>query len=127
MPRLMIQPLRYFLQLFLNLLSFSGLYGFETVFQNFLKCPQVELISLQFLSLSVKRTLKGRINGLFESSWKRYNHISEGNVFIARQLEERKQGGLGVCLSGISRLRSTVAFTGIFHSHLGQQHCPHSI
>lgn len=73
-----------------------------------------------------EENIKDLINGLFESSWKRYNRISEGNGFIARQLEERKQGGLGVCLSGISRLRSTVAFTGIFHRHLGQQHCPHS-
>lgn len=36
-----------------------------TVFQNFLKCPLVELISLQFLSLSGKRTLTAALTGSF--------------------------------------------------------------
>lgn len=67
-----------------------------TVFQNFLKCPLVELISLQFESVR-EENINGRINRLFQSSWKRYNRISEGNKFIARQLEERKQGGLSTC------------------------------
>lgn len=33
------------------------------MFQDFLKCPLVELISLQFPSLSVKRTLTAALTG----------------------------------------------------------------
>lgn len=64
MPRLIIQPLGYILQLFLNLLGFSGLYGIDCV-PKLLKCPLVELISLQFLSLSGKRTLMAALTGSF--------------------------------------------------------------